>query len=658
MTRKPTPRQRMLTDIGHSGLNDADAKKAAYKPIDAKRVKELTGNYAAGYLIPYYDIDGKKTDYWRVRYTEEVKGPFGASKKKPLRYTGPRDALPRFYFPKRVDWRAVANNTEAALAITEGEKKAEKACKAGIPCFSVPGVWAWRSKKQGVSAIPDFDSIKWDGRQVKLCFDNDLMSNPQVIAALNALAHELTGRGAHVFIKFLPNGPGKIGLDDYLVKRSVAAWLKLDEEEFKESAELWALNERLCFVDALASVYDFEAKRFYKSKADLLFVFADRTYMVAKAGDNNGFKEVNGAELWLKWKQKRRYKDLCYAPGEDSVVDDKVNMWAGWGCEPKQGNIKPFDDLLDYLFEGEDELRRWVEQWLAYPIQNPGAKNLTALLLHSQAQGVGKSFLGYIMGEIYGDNFSVIDHEALTSANNGYCVNKQMVLGEEITGGNSRANADRLKNMITRESIYVNIKYQPQYHIQDLCNWLLTSNHDDALFLEARDRRAVVHNISRPPKPFEWYDRIDKWRENGGPSYVFHHLLNDIDLSDYNPKRPAPSTAAKDDMIALSKSDLDLALITLRENPDKILRSVNLVNPCPLLTTTQLRRFINDYTGGRSTLIAVSKALKRAGFRQEKINAIDGCQRVWAVRDTQKLGRLDASEWVAIYNEFQSQKKF
>ena len=648
----------MLADLKRSGLTATDAASAKYKPLTAKQVKELTGNFAAGYLIPYHDVNGKLIkDFWRVRYTEEVRGPFGVSKKKPLRYTGPTGAIPRFYFPASVDWQALAKDTDEPIMITEGEKKSEKACKAQLPCFSVPGVWAWRSKKAGVAAIPDFNVIKWKGRKVYLCFDNDLMTNPEVIAALNALAHELTGRGANVHIKYLPKGPGKIGLDDYLLKRSAEAFLKLKEEEFKESAELWALNERLCFVDALASVYDFEAKRFYKSKAELLYVFADKTYLVAKA-NGEGFKEKNAADDWLKWKQKRRYKDVCYSPGEDSVVDNNVNMWPGWGCEPKKGSTKEFDNLLDFIFEGEPKLKAWFLQWLAYPIQNPGGKNLTAVLLISEAQGIGKSFIGYIMGGIYGDNFSVIDAEALSSPNNGYCVNKQLILGEEITGGNSRANADRLKNMITRESIYVNIKYQPQYHINDLCNWLLTSNHVDALFLETRDRRAVVHDVKSETSPFAFYKRIDKWRENGGPAHVFHYLLNDIDLSDYDPKRPAPSTVAKEEMIALSKSDVDLAIQVIQENPNDILRGHNIISDCPFLTTSQLQQFINAHTDGNSTLIAISKALRRGTFIQRSVQTVDGTKRLWCVRDCKKWIAKQAHDWAIEFDKHTPKQKF
>lgn len=654
-------RAAMLADLKRSGLTATNAKNAAYKVLTAKQVQDLTGNYAAGYLIPYHDHTGKKTKYWRVRYLEDVKGPFGATKKKPLRYTGPPKELPRFYFPAVADWVAVCKDPNIEIVITEGEKKAEKAVDVGLACISVPGVWAWRSKKQGIAAIKDFDVIVWKERKVLLCFDNDVMTNPQVLAALNALSDELTNRGAKVFIKWLPKfGGKKCGLDDYLVRYSVDAWLKLPEEEYKRGAALFKLNERLAFVGALGAVYDFENKRFYKSKNDLLFAFANTNYLqptIDKKG-NESLKVVNAAQAWLEWAERREYEDICYRPGEPRIIEGKINLWRGWGCEPKKGSVKPFHDLLNFVFKGEDDLKQWFIKWLAYPLQNPGGKNLTCVLLHSRAQGVGKSFIGYIMGEIYGDNFVVIDYEAMRGNFNGWAVNKQFILGEEITGSNSRAQADRIKNMVTREKIHVNIKYQPEYDLDDRTNYLLTSNHVDALFIEETDRRAVVHAIDADPQPFDWYRGIDKWRKNGGPSHVFHYLLNEVDLSDYDPKRPAPETNAKRDMVALSKSDLDIAVDTLRENPDVLLRSVNLTNACPFLTTSQLQGFINNYTGGNSTLIAISKALRRGGFLQRAVRTKEGILKLWCVRDRDQWKHKQPNAWADEYNKTIRVNKF
>jgi hypothetical protein len=178
------------------------------------------------------------------------------------------------------------------------------------------------------------------------------------------------------------------------------------------------------------------------------------------------------------------------------------------------------------------------------------------------------------------------------------------------------------------------------------------------LFLEETDRRAVVHAIPDEPKPFEWYDAIDQWRKNGGPSHVMHYLLHDVDLSDYHPKKPAPVTQSKREMIALSKSDLDIAVDTIRENPDAVFSSSNLVNKNPFLTTTQLQSFINKFTDGNSTLIAISKAMRRGGFIQRTCLTDDGTQRLWCVRDCDKWLNRQPGEWGEEFNKQIRNQKF
>ena len=650
MTRKA-----LLKDLERSGLTDREAKKLGFKPLTAKQTNERTDFAVASYLIPYYDIAGKLTDFWRVRYLDEVRGPFGAIKKKPPRYSQARDTLPRFYLPKNSPqpWKAIAENPKVGIVITEGEKKAAKACKAGIPAISIGGVWAWRSKKRGLPTIPDFDLFEWKERDVRLCFDNDLMSNPLVIGALNALAHELTKRGAVVYITYLPKASHKIGLDDYLVKRSAKSFLKLKNEPYAESAELWKLNEEIAMVTSVNAVWEFDVRRFLKTNQDYKNRYGDRIYKVAKA-DGAGFKEISAIEQWLKWSEKRRYRDIVYAPGEGEVVDGCINLWTGWGCDPKEGNVKPFHDLLDFLFKDEPDLLRWFWQWLAYPLQNPGAKNMTSVLLHSRAQGVGKSFVGYIMSGIYGENFVVVDHESMTTTFNSWAANKQFILGEELTGDNSRRWADRLKNMVTRETVLVNAKYQPEYELVDRANYLLTSNHVDALFLEGDDRRIAVHEIKAAPKPQPFYDRIDRWRRNGGPSHLFHYLLRDVDLTGYNPKARAPMSAAKQRMIDHSKSDLDLFAQTILEDPKGILKFGRIEFEQDLFGGDQIQAMAESYCGHHHHIhkIGVTKALARVGIERRVLFFEGGTHRLWPLRNVAAWYKRPNEKWARHYMKF------
>ena len=313
----------MLKDLKRSGLTETDAKKLGCKLLSQKQTQKLTGNFATAYQIPYHGIDGKPVkEFWRVRYLEEIKGKFGATLSKPMRYTGPKNKLPRLYFPKNFgNWKAVAKDPEELIVFTEGEKKAAKLCKHGIPCISVPGVWAWKSKKKNVRLIKDFQLIDWTDRAVAMAFDNDMLTNPKVIGALNALAGELVKLGAHVVIIHLPEGELK-GVDDFVVARGIDAFLELPETPFANSQALWEFNERCAFIGTLNFIYDLETRRNYDSQNKLMLQFANAIHYVPKA-DGEGVKPVKTALEWLAWEHRRQYATLEYYPGEPIILEER-----------------------------------------------------------------------------------------------------------------------------------------------------------------------------------------------------------------------------------------------------------------------------------------------------------------------------------------------
>ena len=657
----------MLRDLKRSGLTEYDARKADYIPLTAEETKELTKIRAASYLISYHDVKGNPTEYWRLRFTERPIGKFRGMNKGLPRYRQAPNTLPRFYFPARVDWEHINADVGEPIAITEGEKKAEKAFKAGIPCIAVGGVWAWRSKRKGIPAIKDFDAIKWKGRKVWLVFDNDLMTNPLVIGALNALGHKLTERGAKVVIKFLPKGPGKIGLDDYLLKHDKKAFFKLREERFDEAAKLWDLNERIAFIENVNGIWDLKTRIMYPNKQQLLLQFANNTYEQRKA-NGDGFVTKNTAEQWLAWDHRRQYDDLDYFPGDEPVVKNKINTWTGWGVDALKGTVKPVLDLIDYLLSDCPEHKAWFLQWLAYPIQYPGTKLFSSVLIWSSDQGVGKSLLAEIMRDIYGSNGAEINSENLRSTFNGWVENKQFIQGDEITGRNSRPFSDKLKAMITREKVEINKKYEKEYALRDCANYFFTSNHVDALFLEDRDRRYFVVEVSKSKKSDSFYARLRKWRDkpdtdipNGkrrGASALRWYLENEVDLAGFNPHAAPPITDAKRDMQELSLSDVNRFTRLLRDDPDAVLKFKDHVNGDELFELHTLIPYSNrDVKIDKGVETSISKALRSAGFRKRRIRIGKIRPHLWAIRNREKWWRLSPSDWSEQY-EKQTKQKF
>lgn len=640
---KINPVQRlMLDDASRSGLTAKELKSLGIAPLTKEETLEITGLVAGGsYRIPYYTLDKRDTGFFRVRLLD---GPAGFAKKK-LRYWQPPKTLPELYIPhvNGITWSTIAKDTSARLYITEGEKKAACGVKHGLNMLGLGGVWSWKSKKNSIPLLEGFKAFAWKGREVCIVFDNDIHSNEQVLIAMNALAKELHLLGAKVATIKLPfDSKTKQGLDDYIIATGVKEFLALPVEAVGDDQELWKLNEELIYVEEPAGVLQLSTGKVLSKSTLVDLAYANRFITVP---DGRGsVMRVNAAGRWLCWTNRRTCSHLTYSPGSPSVLEDGgFNLWKGWGVEPKKGNVEPFTKLITYIFRKDRRAMQWFLQWLAYPLQNPGTKLFTSVLLLSLEHGTGKSLVGYTMGKIYGKNFSAVAGEDLKSQFNHWARNKQFVLGEEITGSDKRIDGDRLKHMISRESISVNIKYQPTYDLPDCVAYFLTSNHPDALFIENYDRRMFIWEIIGAPLPTEFYTKeYDTWKNGEGPAALFYYLLNNIDCSGFDPLAPALMTEAKEDMRELSKSDVDAWAAQLVRDPPSILHIDGKPIGRDLFTAAELLNLYDTDGSKRTTLIALGKALRRAGLRMVGVvRTPKGSVKLWAVRNNDYWAQAD-----------------
>src|SRR6185437_13904248 len=121
--------------------------------------------------------------------------------------------------------------------------------------------------------------------------------------------------------------------------------------------------------------------------------------------------------------------------------------------------------------------------------------------------------------------------EQLHAAFNDWSADKQFILADEITGsGDKRAHADRLKLMVTGSTIYVNKKFEPPYTLRDSINYLFTSNHCDAFFLEDSDRRYFVWEVNGSVPDVGFFNAYYRWLNHDGASALFHKLMR-LDLA-------------------------------------------------------------------------------------------------------------------------------
>jgi Family of unknown function (DUF5906) len=371
------------------------------------------------------------------------------------------------------------------------------------------------------------------------------------------------------------------------------------------------LNKGYAWVERYGQVYRFKFSDFV---APAIFRITHGNVPALLRIDGE-LKRTTLGDAWLRSPVRRQHRDVVYEPGEALIFDDSVNLWCGWGCHPVAGDIEPWKKLLDFVF-GEDMVSRsWFESWAAYPVQYPGAKLNCAVVIWSARQGVGKTLIGETIGTIYGrDNFQTISAAELHGAFNGWAKRCQFVLGEENASSDHRADSNRLKHMITGDTIQVNEKYQPAIALKNRLNFLFTSNHPDAFFLETFDRRFFVWEIPAERLPDEFYADFVDWRDNrGGSEALFDHFRT-LDLSEFNPKAAAPMTKAKQEMIDTSRSDLERWLCELRDDCEL---AVTLLGR-EIVTLDDLVVTYNRRGGAKVNTTSVGKALHRLGNRDKR----------------------------------------
>lgn len=644
-----------------SGLNTT--KGAALGMYEVASAATLDKSFEArpALVIPYFGPNKKPMashpkwpNFYRIRYLD--KGPIDFKKmagEKDQRYGQPPRTGVCAYLPMTADWETIRHDPEYDIIITEGELKAAAATDAGFPTIGLGGVWNFRASREGVWFLPELEAFDWVQRTTYICFDSDYLNKPNVCLAINALCEELQERGALVKLLALPDAGDdkKVGLDDYLLDHSTEDLKDLlaQSEPLGMTRALWRINDEVVYVENPGLIVAEETMQ--KMNADMFkghsrWATATATETKVTAKGELVREKVPAAPVWIRWPLRRSVTRLTYAPGEARITRAReLNQWPGWGVEPKKGTVEPWLKLTKFIFEdAEPGVLDYFYDWCAWPIQNPGAKMFVAPVIHGLAQGTGKTLVGYTLGRIYGENFKEIADDDLEESY--WAENKQFILGDEITGKDNRQYMNMLKRLITKSAIDINIKFVPQYTLPNVMNFMFTSQHGDSFFLEDKDRRFLIIEVTGDPMPDAFYREYDKWYNGDGAAYLMQWLMDRKINKDFNPNAPAPKTFAKERMIAATKGDAGAWVAELRQFPDQILKFGDMRHTRDLFTSRELLdMYERDHPNSKVTAVGLGRQLSAAGFQQayngQPLEGADGkMARFFIIRNADKWRKV------------------
>mgnify|MGYP006422669753 CR=1 FL=1 len=252
---------------------------------------------------------------------------------------------------------------------------------------------------------------------------------------------------------------------------------------------------------------------------------------------------------------------VCFRPEEPplEIIEEgqetMVNIYKPVHIESRKGDVSRFEKLINTLYPHGDDAEI-IRTYMAACVQHIGRKFQWAPLLQGP-EGNGKTFLiGCVqkaIGPRYCHTVNAHDLAGNGSKFNAWLFGKAFIVIEEIRVGNKTEMMDAMKHLITNSEAEIQAKGKDQITTDNRANFILTSNHMDALVLKGggNDRRYAPIAAAQQNKneltragltPQFFADLWDWARGSGGyagktPGYVhINHWLKNYRLDErFNP---------------------------------------------------------------------------------------------------------------------------
>lgn len=604
----------------------------------------------AAIVFPHYKLGDRDNliEWWSARLVPladrnelRVVASFGelvdpTKARTPGKMFCPPNEPPHGYLPPTYDWARLT--ADQRVYIHESALKALNGAILGTASVGLNGVWGWCSRKHSIALIEELRDLPWKALRLEpvIVFDSNAWDNWQVQAAESALAAkllEVTGR-TPISLR-VPKTPGgeDQGFDDYrhvvgdVAAREFLAGAGVPVDISDARRMMLQLSAEVCVVRELGRIAD-------QATGDLMTraVFTDVNYahFVVDVDDGDRVRQVNIPKVWLTSADRVEAQSLEYTPGAGRLVPQprgvlpNLNLWRGMGLDPEPGDIEPWLELLANNVP-DDDLRQWIIQWCAYPLQHPGRK-MNSFILMFGPSGTGKNLFFKPLHHIYGANAVVLDTDAVRSQFTSLYAQRQFVHADELVrtrAGDEDVVSQRIKALVTSEQLKVNTKGQPEYTIANHVNLAITSNYWDCIKLDQDDRRACVIRWGDNPTGVDrrgdqpYWKNYVVWAEGPGAAALYDFLLG-VDLAGFDPAAWAPVTPWKEQAKEATMSELAMWVKDLYMDPEAQISGGGTLGKA-LFTAKELCCLFYNKTDGELTttmIRSMGAELRNRGFRQ------------------------------------------
>lgn len=359
-----------------------------------------------------------------------------------------------------------------------------------------------------------------------------------------------------------------------------------------------------------------------------------------------------------------------YAPGMPQIYSENNCTYVnGWIDDLERGIPGDVDRWLNHFDAlGWQDHKEHILQWMAFTLRHP-EKKINHILLFGGGEGNGKDYLLYPLIKAMGRNSTTVDGDVLTEGFHDHLLNTKYLHINEVEMGDrkeSKIVTNKLKPLASAPpyELRVNIKGVKPIKVRNIVNVSMTSNSALPLNLNTDARRyyAVWTDVTirgvdgQVTKEWQiyWDDRWQWMRDCEGWKACVYYLMNNVDLSQFDPGRVPLLTdfvrdiqaASEDPLLSMIKEFVEKGLSLCKSDivtSADIRSSLNTAAMCGV--SVELRTIPSAQVIGKVMRQANLGVNSRAWMGKNEV-------RVWLIRNAEKYKQLSGSK---LYIEYQRQ---
>lgn len=279
----------------------------------------------------------------------------------------------------------------------------------------------------------------------------------------------------------------------------------------------------------------------FSTPAELKTLYANR-FINVKVGDV--FQRKPLFDVWLKDANRPTAIGVTIDPKGDRFVDNRLNLWQGYGVAPEELNSAPLlrRHIVEVVCAGNEEHADYLLRWIAWSLQNPTKPAEVVVVLRGR-KGTGKGMLGRALARIFGAHaLQISDRKHLVGSFNAHLLQVCFLFADEAFWPGDKSAEGVLKRMITEPTLFVEPKGLDGFEVPNRLSIMMTSNEKWVVPASSDERRYVVFDVADTRrKDFAYFTALK--RELDGDSLEgFLYDMLEMDLGDWHPRMDIPET--------------------------------------------------------------------------------------------------------------------